>query len=189
MSVDGKLAVAECSLARKKAECEVLLAERKDLMSRLEGSTSDDDLARLKATIEQLQGKLSRAETEISRVRSELRKSESAKDKCSAMSDDLNRLKDQIRSLEATNTRLKSELDGQRGIIMEKDRHIAELQKQLKKVSAEKDSLLQAQLSAAQHALDTVSIGPQPYDLYRKEYAGDYLTRHKNEFYTAYKRL
>eukprot|EP00658_Telonema_sp_P-2_P046013 TRINITY_DN3408_c0_g1_i3.p1 TRINITY_DN3408_c0_g1~~TRINITY_DN3408_c0_g1_i3.p1 ORF type:complete len:114 (-),score=43.44 TRINITY_DN3408_c0_g1_i3:203-544(-) len=71
----------------------------------------------------------------------------------------------------------------------EKDRHIAELQKQLKKVSAEKDSLLQAQLSAAQHALDTVSIGPQPYDLYRKEYAGDYLTRHKNEFYTAYKRL
>ena len=64
--------------------------------------------------------------------------------------------------------------------------------------------MLKAQLSAAQLALDHVSIGPQPYDLYRKEYAGpphtaksavlkfaagDYLMRHRSEFYTAYKRL
>ena len=73
----------------------------------------------------------------------------------------------------------------------EKDRHIRELQDQLRKatrspqqpwlpplsgvctqVTQEKDSLLKAQLSAAQLALDHVSIGPQPYDLYRKEYAG-----------------
>merc|ERR1711934_1123553 len=204
-SVDGKLAVAECSLARKKAECEILIAERKDLMSKLEGHLSDgansqgalkaanDELARLRAQLASLEGKLE----SITRDRS---KGDESAAHCARMIDSLEkknkdleaelaRLRKQLEQLEQQNARLKSDLSGAGGASDEKDRLIAELQAQLRKVTAEKDSLLKAQLAAAQHALDNVSIGPQPYDLYRKEYAGDYLMRHKNEFYTAYKRL
>merc|ERR1711907_346225 len=204
-SVDGKLAIAECSLARKKAECEILLAERKELMGKLEaylsdGASSQQSLSDANAEIKRLKAQLASLEGRLERITRDRNHGDEAAAHCERMidslekrnkdlEDELARLREQFKHLEQQNARLKSDLAGAGGASDEKDRLIAELQAQLRKVTAEKDSLLKAQLAVAQHALDNVSIGPQPYDLYRKEYAGDYLMRHKNEFYTAYKRL
>merc|ERR1711865_1027203 len=218
MSVDGKLVVAECSLARKKAECEILIAERKALMAQLESASDtsgmEGDWAKekaalqarvkeLEAMIKKLESRLQDMESQLAQCKRDAANNAAGKDeaarlaallaKCEGrnkqLEQELSRTAGQLQAAENTTNMIRMELGGMRAVVDEKDRHIRELQDQLRKVTQEKDSLLKAQLSAAQLALDHVSIGPQPYDLYRKEYAGDYLMRHRSEFYTAYKRL
>merc|ERR1711865_458792 len=207
----GKLAVAECSLARKKAECEILLAERKALMAQLASASDTSGMEgewakekqELLDRIKELERRIKDLEGQLDQCKRDLQRSAASKDEAArlaallakaegrnkALEQDLSQSAGQLQSAKSANQMLTMELGGVKAVIDEKDRHIRELQDQLRKVSQEKDSLLKAQLSAAQLALDHVSIGPQPYDLYRKEYAGDYLMRHRNEFYTAYKRL
>merc|ERR1712086_1083181 len=118
MSVDGELAVAECSLARKKAECEILIAERKALMAQLESASDtsgmEGDWAKEKAA---LQARIKELEAMIKKLESRLQDMESQLAQCkrdaannAAGKDEAARLAALLAKCEGRNKQLEQEL-------------------------------------------------------------------------------